>query len=134
MSDDAHARLPPLPLTSRALRLRCPHCGLQAMSAWRKWRLGWDRPVPCQACGLLVAVSGWHVVRASLPLVGGAFAVAVVAGLVGGVRPGPTLGWLSVVALISAGGFLFTVPLLRASHADPAAVRRARLRAGLPES
>ena len=120
-------------MPARMLRLRCPHCGLRALSAWRKWALGWDRPVPCQACGLPVLVSGWFVVRATLPLVAGSLALAVVAGLRGGMSARTIMAWLIALGLCSALAFLFAVPLRRAGRSDAAAVQRARARAaGVP--
>jgi hypothetical protein len=122
------APLPALPLAVRALRLRCPHCGLQALPAGRKWALGWDRPVACRACGLPVKVGSWHAMRATLPIVGGPLALAVYGGVARGLpRWAPyVLVLMAVAALL---GYLFGVPLQRAGHTDAQAVRQARQRA-----
>ena len=115
---------------ARALRLRCPHCGLQALSAWRKLALGWDKPVPCQTCGLKVEVSSFRAMLATLPIVGGAFVLAVVGGVMRGLPAKPSLVLLALMAVASVLGYLFAVPLQRASYTDEAAVRRARAEAG----
>jgi DNA-directed RNA polymerase subunit RPC12/RpoP len=120
---------PALALLARAAGLRCPHCGLQALPAWRKWALGWDRPVACRACGLGVKVSGWHATRATLPLVGGAFALAVYGGLARGL-PGWAMPVLVLLGVASVLAYLFAVPLQRAGHTDAHAVRQARQQAG----
>ena len=117
---------PALGVAARALRLRCPHCGLQALSAWRKWALGWDRPVACRACGLAVKVSGFHVMLATLPIAGGSFLLAVYGGVMGGLPYRLATVLLALMAVASVLGYLFAVPLLRATHTDPEAVRRAR--------
>ena len=119
--------LPTLPLMARALRLRCPHCGLQALPAWRKCALGWDRPVACRACGLAVQVSSFRAMLATLPIVGGAFALAVYGGLAGALPARPAVGMLVLMALASLLAYLFGVPLQRAGRTDAQAVRRARL-------
>ena len=118
--------LPTLPLAARALRLRCPHCSLQALPAWRKMALGWDRPVACRACGLGVEVSGFRAMLATLPIVGGAFALAVYGGLMRGLPARPTVAALVLMGVISGLAYLFGVPLQRAGRTDADAVRRAR--------
>ena len=115
-----------LPLLARAARLRCPHCGLQALSAGRKWTLGWDRPVACRACGLAIEISSFRAVLATLPIVVGPLALAVYGGLARGLPTRPAIALLALMALASALGYLFGVPLQRAGRTDPDAVMRAR--------
>ncbi|MFT4196283.1 hypothetical protein [Ottowia sp.] len=117
---------PPLSRWANALRLRCPHCGLQALPAWRKIALGWDRPVACRACGLGVEVSSFRAMLATLPIVGGAFVLAVYGGLARGLPARPAIAALVLMALVSVLAYLFGVPLQRAGHTDADAVRRAR--------
>jgi len=47
---------------------RCPHCGEQALSAWRKLFLGQVGPAACRSCGGRVVASAWGLALL-LPLV-----------------------------------------------------------------
>ena len=117
---------PALSLGARALRLRCPHCGLQALSAWRKLTLGWDQPVACRACGLAVEASSFRAMLATLPVVGGSLVLALIGGLMRGLPWRSTAVLLALLAVAAVLAYLFAVPLQRATHTDMEAVRRAR--------
>jgi len=75
----------------------CPHCGLDALSAWRKLALGPAATANCRRCGLKVSAA---VPQALLSFVPCVVAIAVV--LSGIVRStGPLIA-------IGAGGWAFT--------------------------
>ena len=48
---------------------KCPHCGKQAMSFWKKCLLGPARSTNCQACGNMVGVPWSYSSIAFLPLI-----------------------------------------------------------------
>ena len=119
---------PQPPVLARVFRLTCPHCGLQAVSVPRKWALtclGWDKPVPCQACAQMVRVDGWPVVAWTAPFLLFMLGAAVLLGL----RVIPA-GWVYVpamlVALLGLAGVLFAIPLSKKGHTDARLVERAR--------
>ena len=119
---------------ARALRLGCPHCGLQAMSAGRKWRLtlaGWDQPVACQACGQQVQVESFSVMAWTAPFIFLCLCAAVMLTF----RWVP-LDWavalLVLSALVGLAGWLCGVPLRRKGRTDEQLVQRARAAAKAP--
>ncbi|MDO5625494.1 MAG: hypothetical protein Q4G71_12500 [Pseudomonadota bacterium] len=110
--------------------LDCPHCGLPALSVWKKLTLGWARRVPCGACGLHVTVAPVPALLAALPCV-----LAVVATLARWVRDPVSLALMGVGA-IAATAWLHAawVPLAKAQVTDLGAVQQARARAGVPRT
>lgn len=103
-------------------RLRCPHCGLAALPAWRKLLLGPAGRVPCRRCGLAVGVAPGPAVLALLPCL-----LVVAAALTGGGRRPLLLVAATVLALATTGVLhLMSVPLVRRQLTDAAAVRRAQ--------
>ncbi|MDO5625496.1 MAG: hypothetical protein Q4G71_12510 [Pseudomonadota bacterium] len=98
------------------------------MSAWRKVALtawGWDKPVPCRACGQKIEVRSLAVMVWTAPFI--LFCVlAAVAMRFQWLGYGAAL-WLGAgVALLGVVGVLFGVPLARRGRTDPQAVSRAR--------
>ena len=126
----------PATLLANALRLRCPHCGLQAMSAGRKWRLtlaGWDQPVACQACGQQVQVQSFSVMAWTAPFIFLCLCAAVAL----------AFRWMSVdwavsllvlSGLVALAGLLFGIPLGRKGRTDEQLVQRARAAANAPRA
>ena len=106
------------------MKLTCPHCGLQAMSALKKLSLGWSRSVPCRACGLFVTVSPGPAVLSMLPCL-----VVVAAAVMRWIRDPVTLALVGVGAIaINVVLHLWWVPLTLAQLTDREAVRRAQER------
>jgi hypothetical protein len=107
------------------MRLACPHCGLQALSALRKLALGPARDLSCRACGLRVGTAVGPSLLAFLPC-----AVVVVA---------VPLRWISGVEAMAVAGiaaiaatcllYLWQVPLQRRELTDRRAVAEAQARA-----
>ncbi len=105
------------------MKLTCPHCSLQAMSAWRKLALGPAVRRPCRACGLRVGVEPVRAYAAFLPC----FA------LIAGVNSLPVSLMLPAAgaALVATFALYLTwVPLAKRQITDPDAVREATARAG----
>jgi len=50
--------------------LRCPHCGNQAVTIWRKLELGFRIQSACLSCGKPVTTRWWASVLGSLPMLG----------------------------------------------------------------
>ncbi|RRD59004.1 hypothetical protein EII20_00660 [Comamonadaceae bacterium OH2545_COT-014] len=116
------------PSRADPLRLACPHCGLQAMSVWRKWGLtcfGWEKPVACHACGQSVEVNSFPVMAWTAPFI--LFCVLAAALMALGWRQhGLVLVLAGVLLLTGIGGLLFGIPLDKRGRTDPQAVQRAR--------
>lgn len=109
-------------------RLRCPHCGLAALPAWRKLLLGPAGRTPCRRCGLAVGVAPGPAVLALMPCL-----LVVAVALTGGGRRPLLLVAATVLALATTGVLhLVSVPLVRRQLTDAAAVRRARQAAASP--
>ena len=66
-----------LTAADRAFGLACPHCGLRAMSAPRKWVTGWGSVRACKSCGQRVEVDGLRVMAVTAPFTLGCLALAV---------------------------------------------------------
>lgn len=102
------------------------------MSCGRKWRLtllGWDKPVPCRVCGLLVLVSSWQVTVWTAPFI---FFLVVVNLLFGLSVVSPAKWGVGLVAPLAGGlvlvglaGLIWGVPLSKRGRTDPEAVRKA---------
>lgn len=109
-------------------RLCCPHCGLQALPAWRKLLLGPASRTACRRCALAVGAAPGPAVLALLPC------LAVVAmALSGAVRPPLLLVAAALLAVLTTAVLhLISVPLVPRQLTDAAAVRRARLAADKP--
>ena len=103
-----------LTAADRAFGLACPHCGLRAMSAPRKWVTGWGSVRACQSCGQRVEIDGLRVMAVTAPFILGLLA----------------LWCLSALALLGFLGYVLAVPLRRVGRTDPQAVAQARRLAG----
>ncbi len=102
--------------------LTCPHCGLPAMSVWKKLCLGWARDVPCRACGLRVSVSPLPAVAAMLPCLAVVLAITL-----RWVRDPATMIALGVLTLLATCALhLWAVALVRTQITDAHAVAKAR--------
>jgi hypothetical protein len=112
---------------ARRLRLDCPHCGLQAVSTLRKAALvvyGWERPVPCQACGQRVEVRSFAVMAWTAPFILWCVVAAVLLAL--GQASAPlVLAGAALLAAVALIGLLLGVPLYKRARTDPQAVQRA---------
>jgi len=71
----------------------CPHCGLDALSAWRKLALGPAATANCRRCGLKVSAAVPQALLSFVPC------VVVLSGIVRGTGP---------LIAIGAGGWAFT--------------------------
>ena len=104
------------------MQTTCPHCGLDAMAAWRKLALGPVATASCRRCGLKVSTA---VPRALIAFVPTLVAVALV--LSGLVRAPSVLitigavGWLATCWL-----YLVWVPLVPRQVTRRAAVLAAQ--------
>ncbi|MCR5867105.1 hypothetical protein [Aquincola sp. J276] len=102
-------------------RLQCPHCGLRALSAWRKLALGPAGRARCRSCGLRVGVAPVQALLAMLPSV-----LVVLAVLTGIVRqPGLAVG-AALLGIACTALAHQRIPLVRRQLTDRAAVQRAR--------
>ena len=119
-----------LTAADRAFGLACPHCGLRAMSAPRKWVIGWGSARVCQSCGQRVEIDGLRVMAVTAPFILGCLALAVWAGVGGRFSPVLALWCLSALALLGFLGYVLAVPLRRVGRTDPQAVAHARRLAG----
>lgn len=127
-------RRPPLSAAARALGLACPHCGLRAMSAPRKWLSGWGGDGrACAACGQRVEPDGLRVMLVTAPFILACLAVAVWAGIHGGIAWRSAAAVLVLLAALGGLGYVFGVPLSRIGRTDPERAAAARRRAGLPD-
>lgn len=100
----------------------CPHCGLDAVSAWRKLALGPASTAKCRRCGLKVSAA---VPQALLSFVPSVVAVAVV--LSGAVRgPGALIALGAVGWTITSVLYLVWVPLVARQVTRQDAVAAAR--------
>lgn len=111
-------------------RLRCPHCGLAALPAWRKLLLGPAGRTPCRHCVLAVGVAPGPAVLAWLPCL-----LVVAVALSGGGRRPLLLVAATVLAVATTSVLhLVSVPLVRRQLTDAAAVRRALEKPAPPAS
>lgn len=118
--------VPPPPRAS-PLRLACPHCGLRAMSAPRKWALtafGWEKPMPCRACGQQVEVRSFSVMRWTAPFIFFCLLASVLMAF-GLIQPQLVMALAGALVIVALGGLLFGVPLHKRGRTDPQAVQRA---------
>ncbi len=103
----------------------CPHCGLPALSAWRKLMLGPAARLRCRHCGLQVGVAPLPALASFLPaalLVG-----AVLAGWI--TRPAMMVSGAALAIGFSVLLYLTVIPLVPRQLTDARAVRSARDRA-----
>lgn len=102
------------------------------MGAPRKWFTGWGGDGrACAACGQRVEADGFRVMLMTAPLLLGCLAVAIWAGITGGIAWRPAATVLASLALLGVVGYMFGVPLRRIGRSDPRRVAQARRRAGL---
>lgn len=110
------------------LGLACPHCGLQAMSLWRKWGLvayGWNKPVNCRVCRQLVEVRSFSVMAWTLPFI----FFCVLSSMLMAARWMPYMLALKVLAgwlAIGLAGLVFGIHLRKRGPTDPEVVQSAR--------
>lgn len=112
------------------MKLTCPHCGLDAMAAWRKLALGPVATSNCRRCGLKVSTAVPQALVAFAP------ALAAIAIVLSGLVRGPSLliaigaiGWLVTCWL-----YLVWVPLVPRQVTRREAVLAARAATGRAEA
>lgn len=103
----------------------CPHCGLPALSAWRKLLLGPAARVRCRRCGLAVGVAPLPALASFVPAA--LLVVAVLAGWM--TRPATMVAAAALAIGFSALLYVTVVPLVPRQLTDARAVRSARDRA-----
>lgn len=103
----------------------CPHCGLPALSAWRKLALGPAARLRCRHCALFVGVAPLPALASLMPAA--MLVVAVLAGWM--TRPAMMVAGAVVAVGFSALLYLTVVPLVPRQLTDAHAVQGARDRA-----
>jgi hypothetical protein len=86
--------------------VKCPYCGRDAMSLWRKSGLGPARFVNCQSCGKKVAAH-WTVILAAIPAFLGGLTLMKSESLFHGIAA--AAGGILIMGLLHT----FLVPLVR---------------------
>lgn len=104
------------------MKTTCPHCGLDALPAWRKLALGPVAAVACRRCGLKVSTAVPQSLLAFVPCAG-----VVVVALGRLVRDPPALVALGAGAwALTAALYLLWVPLVPRQVTRQDAVQAAR--------
>lgn len=107
------------------MQLRCPHCGLPALSPLRKLALGPSASVRCRHCGLRVGTDPVRALASFLPS-------AALVGWVLLAQPHEPVSTIALAALAfgaTCALYLYWVPLARRQITDARAVQAAQARA-----
>ncbi|CAN7294146.1 hypothetical protein [Rhizobacter sp. LjRoot28] len=112
------------------MKLTCPHCGLDAMAAWRKLALGPVATSNCRRCGLKVSTAVPQAIAAFTPTL---VAVAIVlSGLVRGASLLIAIG--AIGWLVTCWLYLVWVPLVPRQVTRREAVLAAQAATGRAEA